>query len=85
MAVALAPAQATKSRSGAAVLTLVANGVRSVAAAGTSTASTVAPLPPRTAVTAATLALPKALSCAITVTFLPLTSPRIVPAVATSW
>ena len=44
IAVALAPAQATKSRSGCRALTLVANGVRSVAADGTSTELTVGAL-----------------------------------------
>ncbi len=79
------PAQATKSRSGFWLLTWVENGVKSVAAAGTSTVLTVAPLAPRTALTPDSLALPNALSWAKTVTFLPVRSPTMVPAVAMSW
>ena len=78
----VAPAQATKTMSGFASMSWRAKGVSSCPS-GTRTASTVAPLAPRTALTAATLPWPKALSCAKTTTFLPLVSMKE-PAVATS-
>jgi hypothetical protein len=83
MAPAVAPAQATKTRSGAAALTWLANGVKSEALAGTAMLVTAAPAPPSTAVTASTFDLPNAESGAKTSTFLP--SPRNALAVCTSW
>lgn len=82
---AVVPAQATKSRSGLAALIWLANGVNSVALAGASTLLTVAPAPPMTACTAASLLLPNALSWAKTTTFLPVASPMNDLAVTTSW
>src|SRR4029450_6896221 len=83
MALAVLPAQATNTRSASAALTWLANGVKSVALAGTAMLVTVAPAPPITALTASTLDLPNAESGANTTTFLPL--PRYDLAVWTSW
>ncbi|CAM5733108.1 hypothetical protein STENM223S_04915 [Streptomyces tendae] len=71
--------------SGRAAFTLLATGVRSVAAGGASTSLTVVPPVPSTAFTAAALAWPKALSWASTTTFLPREPPRMFFAVSTSW
>ena len=81
----VAPAQATKTRSAFACAAWRANGVKSVAVAGTSSSDTCAPLAPRIAFTAASLPWPKVESWAKTSTFLPAGSPMNVPAVATSW
>lgn len=69
------PAQATNSRFGSASNDSPVNGTRSVAVAGTSSGVTVAPSAPNTAEAAATLACPKAVSCAKIVTVLPCRSP----------
>jgi hypothetical protein len=66
------PAQATNTRSGAAAVIWPANGVKSVALAGTAMLLTVAPPEPITALTASTLDLPNAESGANTSTFRPL-------------